>query len=51
MEASFTSDMELLKEMRKLKAGDVGIAELPDNVAGADGEDEIVEKFREKIAR
>ena len=33
--------------MRKLKAGDLGSAELPDNVAGADGEDEIVEKFRE----
>ena len=46
-EASFTSDMELLKEMRKLRAGNDGIAELPDNVAGADGEDEIVEKFRE----
>ena len=39
LEASFTTDKELLKEMWKLKAGDVGITELPDNVAGADGED------------
>ena len=30
-------------------AGSAGSAELPDNVAGAEGEEEIVEKFKECI--
>ena len=46
-EASLSSDMELLKEMKKVRSGGNGAAELPDNVAGAEGEDEIVEKFKE----
>ena len=47
LEASLTSDMELLKEMKKIRSGEGGVAELPDNVAGAEGEEAIVEKFRE----
>ena len=46
-EASLSSDMELLKEMQKVRSGGNGAAELPDNVAGAEGENEIVEKFKE----
>ena len=46
-EASLNSDMDLLKEMKLVKKGKSGGIELPDNVAGADGEEEIVEKFRE----
>jgi hypothetical protein len=34
-------------EMKLIKTGKKGGEDLPDNVAGADGEDEIVEKFRE----
>ena len=33
--------------MKKVRSGGNGAAELPDNVAGANGEEEIVEKFRE----
>ena len=33
--------------MKKVRSGGNGAAELPDNVAGAEGEDEIVEKFKE----
>ena len=39
--------MELLKEMNAVKVGKKGGEDLPDCVAGADGEAEIVEKFRE----
>ena len=46
-EASVVSDMQLLEEMKKVRSGGVGADELPDNVAGAEGEQEIVEKFRE----
>ena len=46
-EASMQGDMELIKEMRNVKKGCKVGAELPDNVGGADGEDNIVEKFRE----
>ena len=46
-EASISSDVELLKEMKKVRSGENGSSELPDNVAGAEGEEEIVEKFRE----
>ena len=46
-EASLSGDLDLLKEMKNIKCGKKGSAELPENVAGADGESEIVEKFRE----
>ena len=46
-EAFIESDMDLLKEMKSIKNENAGGEELPDNVAGADGQDEIVEKFRE----
>ena len=46
-EASIDSEMELLKEMKSVKVGRTGGEDLPDCVAGADGEAEIVEKFRE----
>ena len=44
-EASLTSEMDLLKEMKAIN-GKKGSSELPDNVGGADGEEEIVDKFR-----
>ena len=46
-QASFTSDMDLIKEMKKVKAGCKASSELPDNVGGAEGEQEIVEKFKQ----
>ena len=46
-EASIKGDMDLLKEMKLIKNGKKCGEDLPHNVAGADGEDEIVEKFRE----
>ena len=39
--------MELLKEMKSVKQGRKVADELPEHVAGADGQTEIVEKFRE----
>ena len=50
-EAAMTGDMDLLMEMKKIKNGGCGKKnELPDNVANADGEEEIVDKFREVYA-
>jgi hypothetical protein len=46
-EASLSGDIDLLKEMKTIKCGKKVSAELPDNVAGANGDREIVEKFRE----
>ena len=46
-EASLISEIDLLKEMRKIRSGGNGAAELPDNVGSAEGEEEIVEKFKE----
>ena len=46
-EASINSDMELLKEMKSVKQGGKVCDELPEHVAGTDGQTEIVEKFRE----
>ena len=40
-------DIQLVSEMKKVQSGGGGVEELPDNVAGAEGEQEIVEKFRE----
>ena len=45
--ASFESDMNLLKEMKRNKGGDSYSNELPDLVDGANGEEEVVEKFKE----
>ena len=40
-------DVDLLKEMKNIKSGTGGSQELPDNVEGASGEEEIADKFRE----
>ena len=45
-EASVTGDMNLIKEMKRVKSGCRAFKELPDNVGGAEGEQEICEKFR-----
>ena len=46
-EASMMGDVDLLKEMKKIKSGTGGSQELPDNVEVASGEEEIADKFRE----
>ena len=45
--ASVESDLNLLKEMKSVKGGKACQSEVPDTVAGANGEEEVVEKFRE----
>ena len=46
-EASMLGDMNLMREIKKIRnGGGVKKAELPDNVANADGEEQIVDKFR-----
>ena len=40
-------DLHLLKEMKSVRAGKVGQSELPETVAGVNGQEEIVEKFKE----
>ena len=44
--AALQGDTALLKEMKKIRKGGGGPPDLPDTVAGANGEEEIVEKFR-----
>ena len=47
-EASMQGDLQLLQEMKVLRGGGyTGLDELPDSVAGANGQDEIVDKFKE----
>ena len=47
-EASVHGEQSLMSEMKKIRHGGTGgPAELPENVAGANGEDEIVDKFKE----
>ena len=46
-QASMQGDMDLLQEMKVIRGGGGSKAELPDTVAGANGEEEIVEKFKE----
>ena len=46
-EASLSGDMNLLLEMKNIRGAKKVHDDLPDNVAGANGEEEIVEKFRE----
>ena len=45
-EASLVNDMELIKEMRRVKKGCNVVTELPDIVGGVEGEENIVERFR-----
>ena len=47
LEASESGSMELLKEMKRVKGGKKTVLDLPENVAGASGEVNIVEKFRD----
>ena len=44
--AALQGDAALLQEMKKIRRGSGGAAELPDTVGGANGELEIVDKFR-----
>ena len=44
--AALEGDIALLKEMKNSRRGRGGPPELPDTVAGGNGEEEIVEKFR-----
>ena len=44
--AALQGDTALLHEMKQIRKGGGGPAELPDTVAGANGKEEIVEKFR-----
>ena len=46
-EASETGSTDLLKELKCIRKGGKTSADLPDNVAGANGEEEIVAKFRD----
>ena len=46
-QASLAGDMDLIKEMKNAKTGCKVNTELPDNVGGAEGEQEICEKFRQ----
>ena len=46
-EASLQGDINLLAEMKKIRCGGTGsLTDLPDSVAGAQGEDEIADKFK-----
>ena len=47
LEASETSSVNLLKEMRKIKGGKKDRPDLPETVGDATGEDLIVDRFRE----
>ena len=50
-EAAMKGDTDLLQEMKKIRSGGCGAKpDLPENVANAEGEDEIVDKFREVYA-
>ena len=44
--AALQGDTDLLSEMKKIRKGGGGATELPDTVGGANGESEIVEKFK-----
>ena len=47
-QASIEGDIKLLKEMKALRSGGFAAEpDLPDTVAGANGQEEIVEKFKE----
>ena len=46
-EASMQGDLNLLKEMKTIRGGKMEHRELPETEAGANDEEEVVEKFRE----
>ena len=46
-QAALAGDMDLIKEMKNVKSGCRANTELPDNVGGAEGEEEICDKFRQ----
>ena len=46
-EAAESGSMDLLQELKNIRMGGKSSADLPDNVAGANGEEEIVAKFRD----
>ena len=46
-EASESSCLDLLHELKCIRAGNKAVVDLPDIVAGANGESEIVAKFRD----
>ena len=50
-QASMQGDLDLLKEMKTVRGGGGCQPELPENVAGANGPDEIVDKFREVYSK
>ena len=47
LEAALQGDLNILKEMKKLKNGKGPMDELPECVDGAEGEQEIANKFKE----
>ena len=47
LDAALDGDMNLLKEMKKVKGGKNVSVDLPESVEGADGPQEIAEKFKE----
>ena len=48
-EASMNGDINLLKEIKRIRGGKDSIPDVPETVAGANGQEEIVEKFGECI--
>ena len=47
LEASLKGDLDLFREMKRVRTGKNTMEELPDEVESAKGEDEIAEKFKE----
>ena len=47
MEASLKGDLDLFREMKRVRTGKTTMDELPEEVESAKGEDEIAEKFRQ----
>ena len=47
LEASLKGDMNLFKEMKRIRTGKSILEDLPEEVEGAKGEQEIAEKFKE----
>ena len=47
LEASLKGDLDLFREMKRVRTGKNTMEELPDEVEFAKGEDEIAEKFKE----
>ena len=46
LEASEAGPCELLNEMKKIKGNGKGAGDLPDNIGGASGENQVVEEFK-----